>query len=192
MTQNVEMEELQELKAQFNLINEKLGKQMIVNDRLIEDSMKQKMSYVDSYYKQRFMGSFIAVPIVVIIFAVMKFHWGFIALTIFGLLVQVVVDLRCYRALNTKRIVCMDLISATECVMKFKKLRAVTDKILIAFMIPLALWAVAITMHYTWDIDAIIRFVIFMTVAIVIMYRRDRKLMSRLDEILEQIKELKG
>lgn len=42
MAQVIEMEELQELKEQFNLISEKLEKQKIINETLIKESMTKK------------------------------------------------------------------------------------------------------------------------------------------------------
>lgn len=47
MTQVVDMVELQELKDQFNLINEKLEKQIVINETLIKESMRRKISYVE-------------------------------------------------------------------------------------------------------------------------------------------------
>mgnify|MGYP003419739966 CR=1 FL=1 len=39
--QNLDFAELQELKNQFNLLNEKLEKQRIINKEMIQESMKK-------------------------------------------------------------------------------------------------------------------------------------------------------
>ena len=41
-----DMKELQELREQFSIINEKLEKQAIINEALIKESMKENVSYV--------------------------------------------------------------------------------------------------------------------------------------------------
>ena len=62
MTQVVDMIELQELKDQFNLINEKLEKQIIINETLIKESMKRKISYVEKFHKWNFIVAALMTP----------------------------------------------------------------------------------------------------------------------------------
>ena len=45
MEKTIDFAELQELKEQFNLINNKLENQEIINDYLMKESIKNKMSY---------------------------------------------------------------------------------------------------------------------------------------------------
>ena len=48
--QNLDFAELQELKNQFSLLNEKLEKQRIINEEMIQESMKEKLSYIERWY----------------------------------------------------------------------------------------------------------------------------------------------
>ena len=51
MEKTIDFAELQELKEQFNLINDKLENQEIINDYLMKESIKNKMSYFDKLYR---------------------------------------------------------------------------------------------------------------------------------------------
>ena len=45
--QNLDFEEL---KNQYCLLNEKLEKQRIINEVMIQESMKEKLSYIEKWY----------------------------------------------------------------------------------------------------------------------------------------------
>ena len=47
--QNLDFTELQELKNQFNILNIKLEKQRIINEDIIKESMKEKLSYIEKW-----------------------------------------------------------------------------------------------------------------------------------------------
>ena len=49
MEKTIDFAELQELREQFNILSEKLEKQIIINETLIKESMKKKLSYVEKY-----------------------------------------------------------------------------------------------------------------------------------------------
>ena len=51
MEKTIDFAELEELKTQFNLLNEKLEKQQIINENLIKESMTRKISYVERFHK---------------------------------------------------------------------------------------------------------------------------------------------
>ena len=63
MEESLEMKELQELREQFCLINEKLEKQVIINEALIKDSMKKKLSYINRTYKMYVWALVITTPL---------------------------------------------------------------------------------------------------------------------------------
>ena len=74
--QNLDFEEFQELKNQFNLLNEKLEKQRIINEEMIQESMKEKLSYIERWHRNRFYTCVVAAPIVSIIFIVRNITEG--------------------------------------------------------------------------------------------------------------------
>lgn len=51
MTHEMDLTELQELRKQFNLIDEKLDRQHIINEELLRESMKSKLSRVELWYR---------------------------------------------------------------------------------------------------------------------------------------------
>ena len=65
MEKTMDFAELEELKAQFNILNEKLEKQTIINEKLIKESMKQKLSYVDRTYKMYKIAIVITTPLLI-------------------------------------------------------------------------------------------------------------------------------
>ena len=65
--QNLDFEEL---KNQYCLLNEKLEKQRIINEEMIQESMKEKLSYIEKWYKKQFLVCTIACPIISTIFMI--------------------------------------------------------------------------------------------------------------------------
>ena len=75
MTQQIiDSAELQELKAQFTLLDHKLDQQRIINEEILKDSMERKLSRVEQWYQSRFRTSAIAAPIVGIVFQTMGYQ----------------------------------------------------------------------------------------------------------------------
>lgn len=83
---------MDELRSQMAVLKEKLDNQDIVNDRLMRDSLKQRMSWVKKYV----WGEIIALPFIILLwyFLKMEFHlswWSFSALSLL-LIVSVTAD----------------------------------------------------------------------------------------------------
>ena len=121
MTQVVDMIELQELKDQFNLINEKLEKQIIINETLIKESMKRKISYVEKFHKWNFIVAALMTPGMIAIMLLYNAHWAFVPLVLAALGVEALLHYKGYRMLNPKELMVMGLIDAVERVSRFKK-----------------------------------------------------------------------
>ena len=101
MTHEMDLTELQELKKQFNLIDEKLDKQRIINEELLRESMTSKLSRVEKWYQNRFRTSAIAAPIAGVVFltqfADQGFpYWGFCLLIIATGILEVILNRRAY------------------------------------------------------------------------------------------------
>src|SRR5574344_1933836 len=56
------IQELEEMRQQLNILQEKLDQQDIVNEKLLKSSMKSKMSWIVKYI----IGEVIAIPILAI------------------------------------------------------------------------------------------------------------------------------
>ena len=72
MEMNNDFAELQELKEQFNILSEKLEKQTIINETLIKESMKKKLSYVERTYKMYKIEIEITTPLLIAILFLYK------------------------------------------------------------------------------------------------------------------------
>jgi len=198
MTQQgiIDFAELQELKHQFGLLNEKLEKQRIVNEDIIKESMKEKLSYIEKWYQYRLRVCAIAAPIVSFIFMARYInegfgHWGFSLLILLTGLVELYLDRKSYRALDIKNLPNLSMTNATENVAKHKQFRSMTNKVLVLPLIVLIVWTILIASNYTWNLPVIAITVFMMGISIswgLYLMKQNRK---RLEAVLEQIKKLR-
>ena len=194
--QNLDFEELQELKNQFNLLDVKLEKQRIINEEMIQESMKEKLSYIEKWYRDKLIVCLVAAPIASIFFYGKYItegfgHWGFsLMILVIGLL-EFFLDRKSYKALDVKNLSNMNMTQATENIIKHKQLRNMTNKISILPFIILTIWTILIASGYTWNLP-IIMFTIFMFgISFSCELYQMKKNQKRLESVLEQIKKLR-
>ena len=191
--QNLDFEEL---KEQFSLLNEKLEKQRIINEEMIQESMKEKLSYIEKWYRDKLIVCLVAAPIASIFFYGKYItegfgHWGFsLMILVIGLL-EFFLDRKSYKALDVKNLSNMNMTQATENIIKHKQLRNMTNKISILPYIILTIWTILIASGYTWNLP-IIMFTIFMFgISFSCELYQMKKNQKRLESVLEQIKKLR-
>ena len=194
--QNLDFEELQELKNQFNLLDMKLEKQRIINEEMIQESMKEKLSYIERWYKNQFYKNTIAAPITSIIFMILYLnngfgHWGFSVLILFIGILQYFLYRRCYNALDIKNLPYLNMTQAMENIIKHKQNHSLTNKILILPIIVLIVWTILIASGYTWNLKVISITVFMIGVSISWGLSEMKKNQKRLESVLEQIKKLR-
>ena len=194
--QNLDFAELQELKNQFNLLDMKLEKQRIINEEMIQESMKEKLSYIERWYRDRLIVCLVAAPIASIFFYGKYItegfgHWGFsLMILVIGLL-EFFLDRKSYKALDVKNLSNMNMTQATENIIKHKQLRNMINKVLILPLIILTIWTILIASGYTWNLP-IIMFTIFMFgISFSCELYQMKKNQKRLESVLEQIKKLR-
>ena len=197
MTHEMDLSELQELRKQFNLIDEKLDKQRIINEEILRESMKSKLSRVELWYQNRFRTSAIAAPIIGIVFltqfADKGFHyWGFCLLIIATGILEVILNNSAYKALNIGNLPSMSMTEATEHIARHKQLRMMANRILAIPLIALIVWTILIASDFAWNLPVIAITVFAMGVAFVLGITQQRANKKRLDEVLNQIKTLRG
>lgn len=197
MTHEMDLSELQELRKQFNLIDEKLDKQRIINEEILRESMKSKLSRVELWYQNRFRTSAIAAPIVGIVFltqfADKGFHyWGFCLLIIATGILEVILNNRAYKALNIGNLPSMSMTEATEHIARHKQLRMMANRILALPLIALIVWTILIASDFAWNLQVITITVFAMGFTVVLGITQQRANKKRLDEVLNQIKTLRG
>ena len=198
MTQQIiDSAELQELKAQFTLLDHKLDKQRIINEEILKDSMTRKLSRVEQWYQSRFRTSAIAAPIAGVVFLTQFAdkgfpYWGFCLLIIATGILEVILNRRAYKALNIGNLPSMSMTEATEHIARHKQLRMMANRILALPLIALIVWTILIASDFAWNLQviAITVFAMGFTVALGITQQRANK--KRLDEVLQQIEKLRG
>ena len=197
MTQQyLDFEELQELKNQFNLLDMKLEKQRIINEEMIQESMKEKLSYIERWYSHQYRKNTIATPITSIIFMIFYLnngfgHWGFSVLILFIGILQYFLYRRCYHALDIKNLPYLNMTQAMENIIKHKQYHSLTNKILILPIIVLIVWTILIASGYTWNLKVISITVFMLGLSISWGLSQMKKNQKRLESVLEQIKKLR-
>ena len=184
------------MKHQFGLLNEKLEKQRIVNEEIIKESMKEKLSYIEKWYQYRLRVCGIAGPMVSFIFMARYInegfgHWGFCVLILALSLVELYLDRKSYRALDIQNLPNLSMTQATENVAKHKQFRSMTNKVLALPVIVLIVWTILIASNYTWNLPVIAITVFMMGISISWGLSQMKKNQKRLEAVLEQIKKLR-
>ena len=194
--QNLDFEELQELKEQFSLLDMKLEKQRIINEEMIQESMKEKLSYIEKWYQYRLRVCTIAAPIVSIIFIVRNItegvgDWTFGFMILLVALVELYFDRKAYRVLDIKNLPNLNMTQATENVIKHKQLRSLANKVLLLPFIVVIVWTILVAGGYTWNLKIISVTVFMMGLSFSYGFQQMKKNQKRLESVLEQIKKLR-
>ena len=194
--QNLDFVELQELKNQFNLLDMKLEKQRIINEEMIQESMKEKLSYIERWYRNRFYTCVVAAPIVSIIFIVRNItegvgDWTFGFMILLVALVELYFDRKAYRVLDIKNLPNLNMTQATENVVKHKQLRSLANKVILLPIIVVIVWTILVASGYTWNLKVIFVTIFMMGISISWGLSKMKKNQNRLESVLEQIKKLR-
>ena len=194
--QNLDFTELQELKNQFSLLNEKLEKQRIINEEMIQESMKEKLSYVEKWYKKQFLVCTIVCPIISTIFMIQYMnegfgYWGFSIFVIVLALVELYWNRICYKALDIKNLSNLNMIQATEKIIKHKQLRTMRNKFFIIPFIILIIWTFLVASEFTWNLPVFILLVFMLCISLSLGIYQSKQNRKKLESVLEQIKKLR-
>ena len=194
--QNLDFEELKELKEQFRLLDKKLEKQRIINEEMIQESMKEKLSHIEKWYRNRFYTCVIAAPIISMIFIVRNFtegvgDWTFGLMILLVALIELYFDRKAYHALDIKNLSTLNMTQATENVIKHKQLRSLANKISILLFIVVIVWTILVAGGYTWNLKIIALTAFMMGISLFYGLQQMKKNHKRLESVLEQIKKLR-
>ena len=121
----------------------------------------------------------------------MEFHWGFILLMDVVALTELLLDWQCYRALAPQRLMSLNMTNAAERVIRYRKLRSLTRRVILIPNIVLTVWAVLIACHYSWNVPILTLCLIVSVVAVEISIYQEKKVNKHLDSLLKHIEELK-
>ena len=198
MTQReIDFKELEELKQQFVFLDEKLEKQRIISEEIIGEAIKEKLSYIEKWYKNRFKVSLVSAPIVGIVFLCMYIgkgagYWGFGLFILAVGVLEYLLNRRCYKALDIKQLSSMSMTEAHERIVNHKRLRSFTDKVLAIPYIALIAWTILVASGFAWNTVVIVITVFAMALSISLGYCQQKANGKRLDAVLKHIKSLRG
>lgn len=195
--QIIDLNELQELKEQFKLMDAKLEKQRIINEKMLEKSMKENLSHIERWYQYRLRVCSISAPLVSFIFLLKYYdqgiaYWGFCLMIMVVALLELYLDRRSYNALNISNLANLSMTQATENVIRHKKYRSMTNWLLLVPGTALVVWTILIASNFTWDLRIITITIFTMGVSILWGLRQSKRNGKRLDDVLERIEELRG
>ena len=198
MTQReIDFKELEELKQQFVFLDEKLEKQRIISEDIVGEAIKEKLSYIEKWYKNRFKVSLVSAPIVGIVFLCMYIgkgagYWGFGLFILAVGVLEYLLNRRCYKALDIKQLPSMSMTKAQERIVNHKRLRSFTDKVLAIPYIALIAWTILVASGFAWNTVVIVITVFAMALSISLGYCQQKANGKRLDAVLKHIKSLRG
>jgi hypothetical protein len=195
--QILDLNELQELKEQFKLMDTKLEKQRIINERMLEKSMKENLSHIERWYQYRRRVHTISAPIVSFIFLLKYYdqgiaYWGFCIMIMAIALLELYLDKRSYNALNISNLPNLSMTQATENVIRYKKYRNMTNWILLIPGTALVAWTILLASDFTWNLNIVAITTFTLGISILWGIYQSKKNNKRLDDVLEQIESLKG
>ena len=193
----IDFKELEELKQQFVFLDEKLEKQRIISEEIIGEAIKEKLSYIEKWYKNRFKVSLVSAPIVGIVFLCMYIgkgagYWGFGLFILAVGVLEYLLNRRCYKVLNIKQLPSMSMTEAQERIVNHKRLRSFTDKVLALPYIALIAWTILVASGFAWNTVVIAITICAMALSISLGYCQQKANRKRLDAVLRHIKSLRG
>ena len=191
--QNLDFEDL---KNQYSLLNEKLEKQRIINEEMIQESMKEKLSYIERWYKKQFLVCTIACPIISTIFMIQYMnkgfgYWGFSIFVLVLALLELYWNRICYKALDIKNLSNLNMIQATEKIIKHKQLRTMRNKFFIIPFIILIIWTFLVASEFSWNLPVFILLVFMLCISLSLGIYQSKQNQKKLESVLEQIKKLR-
>ncbi|MBO5706653.1 MAG: hypothetical protein J6S05_06640 [Bacteroidaceae bacterium] len=195
--QILDLNELQELKEQFKLMDAKLEKQRILNEMMLEKSMKENLSHIERWYQYRLRVCTFSAPVVSLIFFLKYYdqgiaYWGFCLMIMAVALLELYLDRRSYNALNISNLPNLSMTQATENVIRHKKYRSMSNWILLIPGTALVAWTILLASDFTWNLHIIAITTFTLGISILFGLWQSKKNAKRLDEVLEQIESMKG
>ena len=189
--------EFDELKRQFALLDVKLEKQRIISEDIVNEAIKEKLSHVEKWYRNRFTTSMIYSPIISIVFLAMYFdrsagYWGFSLFILTVGTIEYLLNKRCYKALEIDRLPSMSMTDAQERIVNHKRLRSQTEKIMILPYIALIAWTILVASNFGFSVEVFAITTFAMGLSIVWGHRQQKANKKHLDSILQHIRSLRG
>ena len=193
----IEFKEFDELRKQFGLLEDKLDKQRIISEEIVNETIKEKLSHVEKWYRNRFRTSIIWSPIISALFFFMYIdkgaeYWAFSLFILAVGVLEYLLNRRCFKALDLDRLPSMSMTDALERVVEHKRLRSLTEKIMVLPYIALIAWTILVASGFCWSVEVFVITTFAMGLSVIYGYSQQKANMKRLDGILQHIRTLRG
>lgn len=192
MEKTMDFAELEELKAQFDILNEKLERQTIINETLLKESMKQKLSYVDRTYRMYRNAGLITTPIMLALLLLYKAPLAMCIFIVVSLIMEQILYRREFRKLDTKTLMSLEHIDAVERVAIFRKNFRRINTLMLIPGITIFILFVGLVTGYKFDAGTVLLYLIFVLITLTYEVVRQRKMFKNLDAVLKLIEELRS
>lgn len=191
--------ELEVMRQQLAILNKKLDSQEIVNDRLMRQTMKHKMSWIKHYV----WAEIIAVPFLIIFFfgmtVIFNLSFGPLVYLSVMLVISVVIDYK-VNMMKNREFLDGNLTETAVRLTTMKKRRLVSELAQIPFILVWMVWFIYdMYRHFSggvWDMSnpgltgGFIGAIIGAVAAVPICFFLVRKMQRTNDEVIRQIQEL--
>ena len=192
MNNCMESRELMEMKEQLSILNKKLEKETIVNDRLMRRAMKNKISKMQRHALIKGIFIVLAMPYSICCLHVIGTSPWFNAVSICSLITALLYDYRIHKNLHSNEAMYGNLMEVRKKVLSIKQAYKNWLKISIPFIIIWFSWF----LYELFQLPHIPKDVIFTgvvfggTIGGIIGTLQYKKMQRTTDEILQQIEEM--
>ena len=118
-------------------------------------------------------------------------YWGFSIFVLVLALVELYWNRICYKALDIKNLSNLNMIQATEKIIKHKQLRTMRNKFFIIPFIILIIWTFLVASEFTWNLPVFILLVFMLCISLSLGIYQSKQKRKKLESVLEQIKKLR-
>ena len=193
----IEYKEFDELRRQFGLLEEKLDKQRIVSEEIINGTIKEKLSRIEKWYRDRFRTSIVWSPIISVVFFAMYIdkgaeYWAFSLFILAVGVLEYLLNRRCLKALDVDRLPSMSMTDAQERIINHKRLRSLANNIMILPYIALIAWTILVASGFCWSTGVFAITTSAMGLSVIYGYSQQKANNKHLDAILQHIRTLRG
>lgn len=191
-----ELQELEQMRKQYEEMKGRLEQQKIINDELLLNSMKSKVGEI-----RRIIMFDVILAIIVIVSAPFAFHynpviqasWAFVGATIALMLTCLFFDMKCQKELDNPSLAGCDMLSYSKSAAKIKQNFRKWLKYAFFMIIPWLIWLSAEILVHSGDKKTAILFIVSLitgcAIGGIIGYSLDRRVMRICDDIVSQIEQ---
>ena len=191
-----ELQELEQMREQYEELKGRFDQQKIINDDLLLNSMKSKVGEI-----RRIIMFDVILAVIIIVTAPFVFHynpvirasWAFVAATIVLMLTCLFFDMKCKKELDNPSLAGCDMLSYSKSAAKIKQDFRNWLKYAFFMLIPWVIWLSAEILVHSDDKKTALLFIVSLIIGCALGgicgYSLDRRVMRICDDIVSQIEQ---